>query len=631
MRILSVRAIHGPNVVSGNPVVVMRLDVEDARGDAALAVEQAVLELSGYTRAKTIAVGPPNLYDVCVEFEFESEPGMKRLFEIAVESVDALMSGRPYPLEERLVEAREIVRDSDLDPSARAIVDAAAKRGIPWSRLGDDSMVQLGYGRHRKLIQAAMGSQTSAIAASAAADKPLTKALLARAGVPAATGRVVRSPEDAAAALEEIGPPVAMKPLATNQGKGVSLDLWTPEQATFAYEIASTVSKRVMVEQMLSGRDYRVLVVKGRMVAACERIPARITGDGTSTVQELIAHSNRDRHGRVDRGCLAALGKQGFQLDSIPPEGFAVQLRGDADLSIGGAAIDVTDRVHPSVALICERAARAIGLDICGVDLVVCDIAAPFTDGGVVALHAAPDLRMHHHPSEGEPRDVAAEIVRMLYPEGNARIPIVSTDTAASLIAHILEAPACRVGIATSEGPSAATVLFDPDVDLAVIEVSRDGVLRDGLGYDWSDVAVITGGPDKRIASLIADRVREGGTLVLNADKQLPRKAQAGRNVVWFARDASNPILKEAQRKGATVYYVDEGQIHEAVGQSRRRIMNLADVPSVPVADVMAAVAACRALGAGVAQSRAGLRSFQPGQPNPAAKLLEFGARTAPA
>jgi len=517
---------------------------------------------------------------------------------------------------------RSASEPDELEPSTRAIVDAAEKRGIPWSCLGD-GLVQLGYGRHRKFIHGAMGSQTSAVAVAVAGDKAHTKALLARAGVPAPAGRVVRSAEEAATAVDEIGPPVAIKPLDANHGKGVSLDLWTGEQAVYAYEIASQFSRRVVVEQMLEGRDYRVLVVGGRVVAACERIPARVIGDGASTIQELIGQTPI----RVDRGCLSLLNKQGFQLDSVPPREFAVHLRESANLADGGAAVDVTGRVHPSIARICERAARAVGLDICGVDLVVADISEPFTDGGVVELNAAPDIRMHHCPSEGEARDVASAIVRMLYPEGNARIPIVSVaglnDTAgvARLVAHILAEGGSRIGTTTAEQRSSAAVLFDPEVDLAVLEAET---ATGDLAFDWCDVAVMTG-----MESHGAERVREGGTLVLNADDESMGAAAAiGRNVVWYALHASNAALEGARRQGATVYYVDQGHIHEVTGANRRRIMNVAEMRIDSAGVALAAVAACRALGTGVAQIRAGLRSFQTGAETATAGLFAVAGKS---
>jgi cyanophycin synthetase len=723
MRIDHIRTITGPNVISHNPVLVMRLDLEDLTGKeswqvpgfverliAALPgihehvcgrgrpggfierlnegtyfghiVEHVALELTdragiSVNRGKTVSAGPENLYDVCVEYK--NEAGMRRLLEIAVEFVQALIDGVPYCLDERIPEALDLVRDTDLGPSTRAIVEAAERRGVPVTRLGEDSLVQLGHACHRKFIQAAMCSDTSVIAVDTAGDKSLAKSLLARAAVPTPAGYVVDSLDAAERAFEKLGAPVVVKPLDGNQGKGVSLDLWNAEQVSYAFEIAQQISQRVILEQLLHGRDYRVLIVDGKMLAACERLPARVIGDGRRTVQELIDDANRDPrrgHGhskpmstiKIDRILVGSLTKQGYTLDSVPTEGAAVILRENANLSTGGAAIDVTDRVHPSMRLICERAARAIGLDICGVDLVVPDISQPFTEGGVVEVNAAPGIRMHLFPSEGQPRDVAAEIVRMIFPQGNGRIPILSITgtngktTVTRLIAHILGQTNSRIGMTTTDGiwiggrqvvagdttgpRSAATVLFDPDVEIAVLETARGGIVRNGLGYDWSDVGVMTNiqadhiGQDGiesmedilRIKSLVAERVREGGTLVLNADDELlrtvpdrPKVSRVPKKIVWFAMDAASPTLDAARRAGGTVYYYEDGYITEATGDNSRRIM---DVPAIPmtfsglarfqVQNVMAAVAACRAMGVGVAQIRSGLRTFAADEHNPA-------------
>jgi cyanophycin synthetase len=733
MRILHIRTITGPNVISHNPVVAMRLDLEDLTGKeshevpgfvsrltAALPgiqehvcgrgyrggfverlcegtyfghiVEHVCLELTdrlgiSVNRGKTVSAGADNLYDIHVESK--SDAGMRRLLEIAVEYVQSLVDDAPYPLDDRLAEALDLVRAYELGPSTCAIVEAAERRGIPVTRLSDDSLVQLGHGCRHKFIQAAMSSETNAIAVDTAGDKSLTKALLARAAVPTPAGRVVDSVEGAERALEEMGAPVVVKPLDGNQGKGVSLDLCTAEQVGIAFEIAQRVSRRVVVEELLRGRDYRVLVVDGKMLAACERLPARVVGDGRSTIQQLIDEANRDpRRGEghskpmstitVDRVCTATLGKQGYTLDSVPADAIAVPLRENANLSTGGSAIDVTDVVHPSMRLICERAARAIGLDICGVDLVVPDISQPYTEGGVVEVNAAPGIRMHHFPSEGQPRDVAAEIVRMLYPEDNGRIPIVAITgtngktTVTRLISHILGQTGDSIGMTTTDGiwiggqqvasgdttgpRSAATVLFDPDVEIAVLETARGGIVRNGLGYDWSDVGVMTNiQPDHigqdginsledilRIKSLVAERVREGGTLVLNADDpmllQVPEQRKVARvpkQIVWFAMDGANATVEAARRAGGTVYFYEEGFIIEAVDGHRRRIVDAVSVPLTfggaarfQIANVMAAVAACRALGTGVAQIRAALRSFDAGEHNPArANLFSIGGK----
>src|SRR3954452_2569327 len=373
IRIESIRAITGPNVISHNPVLVMRLDLQDLTNresyelpgfiDRLLAalpgvrehfcgkgyaggfverlhegtyfghiVEHVCLELTdragiSVNRGKTLSDGRENLYDVYVEYK--SERGMRRLLEISVEYVQSLIDARPYPLDERTAEVIDLVRRYELGPSTNAIVEAAERRGIPCTRLGDDSLVQLGYASHRKFIQAAMSSDTSAIAVDTAGDKALTKNLLMRAGVPTPGGRVVQSEDEAVRAFEELGAPLVVKPLDGNQGKGVSLDLCTPEQVRYAFDIAQQISRRVVVEELLHGRDYRVLVVGGSILAACERIPPCVVGDGKRSVQQLVDEANRDpRRGdghakpmsyiRIDRVSIASLGKQGYMLESVP-------------------------------------------------------------------------------------------------------------------------------------------------------------------------------------------------------------------------------------------------------------------------------------------------------------------------
>lgn len=722
MNIQQIRTIYGPNVFSHNPVLIMRLDLEDLTGKESCEiphfvdrliqelpglqehhcglgrrggfverlrggtwfghiVEHVCLELTdraeiSVNRGKTVQAIPPAVFDVAVEFR--SERGMRRLLEVAVEYVQSIVDAKPYPLDDRIAEVRDLVERYDLGPSTKAIVDAAAARGIPWVRLNDDSLLQLGYGKHRQHIQAAMSSRTGAIAVDTASDKALTKKLLERAAVPTPSGRVVETADDAVRASEEIGGPVVVKPLDGNQGKGVSMNLRTPQDVRDAFGKAAEFSRRVVVEELLAGRDYRVLVVDGRMVAASERVPARLAGDGTHSVRELIDLANADpRRGsghskpmskiRVDPVLIDCVRKQGFELDDVPLAGTEVQLRHNANLSTGGSAIDVTDAPHPSMKLICERAARAIGLDICGVDLVVPDIAQPYKTGGVVEVNAAPGIRMHHYPSQGTPRDAAGAIVNMLYPSGDGRIPIVSITgtngktTVTRLIAHILAGYGACVGMTTTDGiwidgeqiaagdttgpRSAASVLSDPSVDIAVLETARGGIARNGLGYDWSDVGVMTNiGADHigqdgirdvedilRIKALVAERVREGGALVLNADDplligvpQLRKVARIPKRIVWFAFGADNPILAEARSQGGTVYFVENGWILEARAQNVRRIIDPASVSITfggvarfQTANLMAAVAACRAMGTGVAQIRAALHSFDAAQDNP--------------
>ena len=516
MKIKEMRAITGPNVYSCRPVLVVQLDLEELSGRESKEVhgfnERLTGMLPGLTRhhcskdyeggfyerleegtyfghvvehvaleltelagvptyhGKTRAADKPGRYNVIIEYK--AEQGTKHLLRTAVGLVDALVKGEDYPIAEELDEARRIIARTELGPSTRAIVEAATRRGIPWQRLDEQSLVQLGQGRHSKLIAAAMTSQTSALAVEIASDKDLTKRLLDRAGLPVPQGAIVHSAEEAVGVLEWLHKPVAVKPYNGHQGKGVSLNLYEPEQVAEAFQIARAHSRDVLVEELFVGRDYRVLVVNGKLVAASERIPASIVGNGVLTIAELIeiencnplrgeGHSAPLTKIEIDDVVVAHLQKSGLSLKDVPPDGQRVLLRENANLSKGGTAIDVTDAVHPQVRRVCERAAQVIGLDVCGIDLVLPDIAQPIPRGGagIIEVNAAPGLRMHVFPSAGEPRDVGAAIVEMLYPPGSPnRIPLISVTgtngktTISRLIAHLLAANGQSVGLTTTDG-----------------------------------------------------------------------------------------------------------------------------------------------------------------------------------
>lgn len=705
MQIRSIRAITGPNIYHSRPVLLMRLDVGDlAERDSASIpgfiegltaalpglhehhcspgwpggfverlhrgtyaghiVEHVALELSdladiGVNYGKTRYGGQPGLYEVVVRYQ--AEQGMRFLLETAVELVDALVAGEPFDVAERLAKARRIIARTELGPSTKAIVDAARQRRIPTVRLNGASLVQLGYGRHRKYIQAAMAESTSAIAMEIASDKELTKQLLDRVSVPVPQGVTVDTEEDAIAALGELGGPVVVKPLDGNQGRGVTVNLTTPEEVAAAFQIAQRHSDDVLVEEFYAGTNYRVLVVNGRMVAANERLAANVTGDGEHTIAQLIEIANQDpRRGEghqaqltkleADAVVLTYLAKCGRTLGDVPAAGETVFLRESANLSTGGTAKDVMDAVHPTVRRACERAARVIGLDICGIDLVMEDISRPLREGGgIIELNAAPGLRMHLYPSEGTPRDVGAAIVDMLYPPGTpSRIPIISITgtsgktTVTRMAAHIMARTGVTVDMTTTEGiyidgelivegdtsgpASAQTVLSDPSVDVAVLETARGGMVRAGLGYDWSDVGVITniqldhvgqGGIEGtedliEIKSLVAERVREGGTLVLNADDEhaagvieIPRIKRLRHHVVYFSVQEDNPRVREHVGRGGTAYFLRDGWLVEAMRRQEHRLVRAARIPvtlggaaDFHIANAAAAIAACRAAGA---------------------------------
>ena len=595
--------------------------------------------------------------------------------------------GRGALLAECVAEARRIAAETELGPSTRAIVEAAAQRGIPWQRLSEESLVQLGYGKYRRLIQAATTDRTASLAVGIAGDKALTKTLLERAAIPVPQGQIVRSADDAVAALDAIGAPVVVKPLNGRQGKGVSLNLTTPDEVRAAFAVAQELSRAVIVEAMVQGEDYRVLVVDGKLVAASHRRPAHVVGDGAHTVAALIDRVNQDpRRGeghakpltkiRVDAIALACLAKQGYTLDSVPPAGATVYLREGANLSTGGTATDVTDAVHPAIRRLCERAARVVGLDICGLDLVLEDIRRPLRQGnGVIEVNAGPGLRMHLYPSCGQSRPVGEAIVDMLYPPGApSRIPIVTITgtngktTTTRMIGHILGEAGRYVGMTTTDGiwlggecisqgdttgpQSARLVLSDPAVDVAVLETARGGIARRGLGYDWADVAVMTNvQPDHigqdgirsvedlvRIKRLTLERVRPGGVLVLNADDpQTARLAQTphlthDRQLVLFSLGGNRGLVRQHLQAGGTAYLLRGGWLVEAVGGRQTRLVRaelipvtLAGAAEFNIANALAAAAATRALGVPRHQVSAALLGFDSARNPGRANLYRVG------
>lgn len=600
--------------------------------------------------AKTIDAG---VYQVVVEYT-EEEVG-RLAFERAEQLCLAALNDTAFDLEATLKELRDLDEDIRLGPSTGAIVNAAVARGIPYRRLTQGSLVQFGWGSKQKRIQAAETSQTSAIAESIAQDKELTKQMLHAAGVAVPVGRPVEDEDDAWAAAQEIGLPVVVKPQDGNQGKGISVNLSTEEQVRRAYRVAIEFRDDIMVEKFLPGHDWRMLVIGDKLIAAARRDPPLVVGDGTHTVRELVEIVNRDPRRsdghatsltkiRFDEIALARLAEQGLSADSIPDRGTRVVLRNNANLSTGGTATDVTDDVHPELAAAAVSAAQTVGLDIAGIDVVCDTMLKPLEEqgGGIVEVNAAPGLRMHLDPSFGKGRPVGEAIVDMMFPAGeNGRIPVVAITgtngktTTSRLIGRIFEQNGLRVGMTSTDGiyvrnkridtgdcsgpRSARNVLGHPDVDAAVLETARGGLLREGLGFDMCDVAVVTniGLGDHLglnyittvhelavIKRVIVQNVAPYGTAVLNAsDPVVAAMAQhCPGKVIFFALDPSTPILAAHRAQGKRVLYVDQGDIVCGEGRRKHRI-SLARIPltrqgtiGFQVENAMAAVATAWAL-----------------------------------
>lgn len=658
--------------------------------------EHVTLELSALIGrdvcfGRTVRAGAPGRYDVILERPRDEPAGtavVAGLLRLALRTVTGVLTqagraaGRAVLDAELAALAAEYER-TRLGVSTAALARAARRRGIPVRRVGELNLLQLGHGRRRRTVWAAMTDRTSAIGMEAAGDKMLTKWLLEEAGLPAPRGTVVTTEEEAVAAFGDIGGPVVVKPLCGHHGENVSVELSDAGEVAAAFRAAAVGGGSALVEAYVPGRDHRVLVVGGRVVAAAELSPARVTGDGVSTIAALVAAANADPargegHDRpLTRMVLgdterAHLWRQGLHPGYVPAAGQVVPLRRNANLSTGGTSRDVTDRVHPDVVRLCLRVARTVGLDVCGIDLRLPDIGAPLpadaAGAGVIEVNASPGLRMHLAPYEGRPRDVAADIVGHMFPPGgDGRVPLAAVTgtngktTTVRMIAHLLGQDGRRVGMATTEGVyvggglvykadasgprSAEMVLGDPTVEAAVLETARGGIVRRGLGYDRADVAVLTNvtadhlGADDiatlddlvQIKALIAEEIRRGGHVVLNAED--PRTAALAERpavldrdpvVRFFALSAADPVVRDHLARGGVAYVVADGVLTEADGDRRLPLLPAAEVAGSfggrarhVIANALAAAAAARALGVPAELVARGLRTFEPHRANP--------------
>jgi len=436
-------------------------------------LEHVTLELqnlagmqSGFGKARSTSVR--GVYKVVVRSRHE-EVSRACLY-AARDLIMAAIEDRPFDMPVTVAHLRDLADSLCLGPSTACIVDAATDRHIPSIRLTEGNLVQLGYGARSRRIWTAETDQTSAIAESISSDKDLTKNLLQTCGVPVPEGRLVDSPEDAWKAAEEIGVPIVVKPRDGNHGRGVSTELMTREEVEAAYPLALGEGSGVIVERFVRGNEHRLLVVGGRLVAAARGESASVVGDGRSTLIELIdTQINTDpRRGTTedyplnvilvdkDPAVRLEITRQGFTPDAIPPLGAEVMIQRN-----GNVAFDVTDLVHPDVAATVSLAARIVGLDIAGIDLVAEDISRPLDEqrGAIVEVNAGPGLLMHLKPASGEPRPIGRAIVDSLFPEGeNGRIPIVGitgtngTNLVARLVASLLHLSGKTVGLACSDG-----------------------------------------------------------------------------------------------------------------------------------------------------------------------------------
>ncbi len=603
-----------------------------------------------------------------------------------------------FDFESEKVRFIRFAQKMNFGPSTQSIIDAAVERNIPYLRLNEASLVQLGYGKYQKRIQATITSETKHIALELACNKGACANLLDSLGLPVPRQKIITSEREAVRAANAIGYPVVVKPLDGNHGRAISINLNTDEEVAEGFRVAAEVSRQVIVESFIEGEDHRMLVVDGKLVAVAKRVPGHVIGDGKHTIAELVDIVNQDpRRGvghekvltklALDYQAIQLLDKLGYTAETVLKDGEVCYLRSTANLSTGGTAIDLTDQVHPDNKEMAERAVRAIGLDVGGVDFLIKDISKSYHDigGGICEVNAAPGFRMHVAPTEGKPRDVAGAVIDMLFPEPEkARIPTVAITgtngktTTSRMVAHLWKQAGKVVGLTTTDGiyingkltvkgdttgpVSAQMVLQDPNTEIAVLETARGGLLRSGLGYEYCNVGAclnvtadhidITEGNGlsdlAKIKRIITDSARD--TAVLNADDIECLKMAAtteAENIFYVTMNPQHNLVREHIRLGGKAVIIEKGvngdmitifdnQVHVPVLWTHLIPATMEGKAIHNVQNAMFAVAIAYSMGMSLDDLRNGLRTFvnsyhqTPGRMNffdehPFKVLLDYG------
>ncbi len=717
MKIVEIKILRGPNYWSNyrNKLIAMKLDIEDleerptnkidgfaeriatlipsmishrcSRGNEGgfferveegtwmgHVIEHIALEIQtlagmecGFGRTR--GTGTKGIYNVVFSY-MEENVGIYAA-KASVRIAEALIEGTEYDLDSDIKTMREMREKDRFGPSTGSIVDEAVARDIPYIRLNDESLVQLGYGKNQVRFRATMTDRTSSIAVDLAGNKDETKKMLQEAAIPVAKGMCIRDESEVDTVIAKVGFPLVFKPLDGNHGKGASINVKTEAEARAAFDHAKKYSRRIIVEKFITGYDFRILVINNKFTAAALREPAHVIGDGVSTIQQLIDTENKDpRRGyghenvlteiSIDKETNDELAKNKYTLDTILEKSVKCYLKGTANLSTGGTSTDVTDIVHPHNIFIFERISRIIGLDICGVDIMATNLSEPLevTGGVVLEVNAAPGFRMHLAPANGLPRNVAAPVIDMLYPVGKTcRIPIIAVTgtngktTTTRLIAHIVKNNGFRVGFTTSDGiyvqnsmltkgdttgpVSAEFVLKDPTVEFAVLETARGGILRSGLGFNKCDVAVITNIQEDhmglsdintltdmaRVKGVVARSVKRDGYAVINADNEhcvgLVKGLEC--NIAYFSVDENNPVIVEHCKKGGIAAIYENGYITIKKGEWKFRVEKASHIPltfggkvTFMIYNVLAATLASYVYGFTIEDIQGSLETFIP-------------------
>jgi len=715
VEIISMRNFSGRNIFSHKPVVKMTLDLGDLTeistkeligfNDRLLSLfpglnthccspgyeggfaqrlqdgtlvshvtEHLALELQcimGYDVyfGKTRVVEEPSIYSIV--YEYINESCALDFGYAAADIVSALAKNETVPIDEILNKLYNASLESDLGPSTQAIWGEASRRHIPVRRLGEDSLLQLGYGKYMRFIQASLPDATSSIAVDLAKNKQLAKDLLRQHNIPVPEGCIADSEEAAVVLAEQIGYPIVIKPLDRNQGKGVTANIGEENLLRIAYKLASSFAPRVMVEKYIKGKDYRILVVGDQVSAAAERKPPYIVGDGFHSISELVAAENQNINRgighekpltiiKLDAVANEFLARSGLETHNIPEAGEIVYLRENGNLSTGGSARDCTAEIHPLNKALAVTAAKIIGLEVAGIDVVTDDISQVLTslNGAIIEVNAAPGLRMHLYPTEGQSRNVAADILNYMYPAGTrSSIPIVSITgtngktTVTRMIRHVLSLTGKKIGMTCSSGSyigeecistgdntgplSAHSILYNKDVEVAVLETARGGIVRRGLGYDLADVGVIVNISEDHLGmdgintledlafvkSLVIEAIKPAGYAVLNADDPMTENIarMVDCNLILFSQNRRNLSIERHINQGGMAVVIENDLLCLYNNKGKTAVMGVYEIPITfegkaicNIENSLAAAASLFALGVPHHTIRLGLMSFKP-------------------
>ena len=607
-----------------------------------------------------------------VVFNYQLEKAGRYAATAAIHIVQQLAAGKPVTIEEDIQELIRLNSKYGLGPSTQSIVNAAKRKKIPWRRLDDGSLVMLGQGVHQKIINATVASSTSGIGIDLASDKEETKLILKEGHIPVPEGNLVYEVEELEAAIEALGFPLVIKPYNSSKGRGITTNLVSREEVYKAFEAAKNFSRGILLERFIKGHDFRFLVVNYKLEAVARRTPAMIVGNGSATIQQLVEATNQDPnrgegHEKIltkiilDEASMVILSERGLTPASVLADGEMLFLKGTANLSTGGTARDCTDIVHPQNVFLAERAARLIGLDICGLDVVAEDISQPITtsNGAFIEVNAAPGFRMHLSPTKGMARNVAEPVVNMLFPDGTpSRIPLIAVTgtngktTVTRLTAHFARQAGHNVGYTTTDGiyingnilqsgdcsgpNSAQTILRDPLVDFAVLETARGGILRAGLGFDQCNISILTNISEDhlglsdihtieelaKVKSVVLRSTAKEGYAILNADDDIVYglKDELDCNIALFSTRENNERVQSHCEAGGWAAIIERGYFTICQGEWRTRLGRVNEVPlthggraQCMIQNILPAILAATLSNIDIRLIRKGMQSFVPG------------------